>query len=168
MSIYRNTFVFSPPSCPSVSCAPSEKQINDQSATTQRTSVTDEVTANEVQQLYLPRPAMPPSSLGSKDEEEEERCENAELRSEAVWTGIVVVAAAATMGAGGCGLRSPVRLSKGTGVIDAEVTSPVLTWGFTWFLSQRGKGEDELVNIKLKILLRHNRNQCFLSSLQSV
>lgn len=78
---------------------------------------------------------MPPSSLGS---EEEERCENAELRSEAVWTGMVVA-----IGVGGCGLRSPVRLSKGTGVIDAEVTSPVLTWGFTWFLSQRGEGKDE-------------------------
>ena len=81
---------------------------------------------------------MPPSSLGSKDEEEEERCENAELRSEAVWTGLVVVAAtAAGVATGGCGLRSPVRLSKGTGVIDAEVTSFVLTWGFTWFLLQR-------------------------------
>lgn len=84
---------------------------------------------------------MPPSSLGSKDEGEEERCENAEPRSEAVWTGFVV--AAVTTGAGGCGLRNPVRLSKGTGVIDAEVTSLVLTWGFTWFLSQRGKDEDE-------------------------
>lgn len=74
---------------------------------------------------------MPLSSLGSKDEEEEERCENAEFRSEAVWTELVVVAAT---GVGGCGPRSPVRLSKGTGVIDAEVTSFVLPWGFTWFL----------------------------------
>ena len=79
-------------------------------------------------QLYLPRPAMLPSSLGS---EEEGRCENAELRSVVEWTGLVV---AATTGGGGCGLRSPVRLSNGTGVIDAEDTSLALTWGFIWFL----------------------------------
>lgn len=101
---------------------------------------------------------MPLSSLGSKDEEEEERCEKAELRSEAVWTGLVVAA-----GTGGCRLRSPVRLSKGTGVIDAEVTSPALTWGFTWFLSQQGETvQISRVNMKLKTLLRHTGNQCFL------
>lgn len=88
------------------------------------------------ERLYLPRPATPPSSLGST-EEEEERCENAEPKSEAVWAGAVVAAA----GVGGCGLRSPVRLSKGTGVIGAAVTSPVLTWGFTWFLSQTGQDQ---------------------------
>lgn len=76
-----------------------------------------------VQQVYLPRPAMVLSSPGSK-EEEEERCENAMLRSEAVETGLVVVAEATT---GGCGLLSPVRLSRGTGVIDAGLTSLVLT-----------------------------------------
>lgn len=93
---------------------------------------------------------MPLSSLGSKDEE---RCENAELRSEAVWSGLGAVAATA---ARGCGLRSPVRLSKGTGVVDAGVTSFVLTWGFTWFLLQRGgKVKMTKVNIKLKIILRH-------------
>lgn len=93
---------------------------------------------------------MPLSSLGSKDEFEEERCENAELRSEPVCTGLVVE----TTGAGGCGLRSPVRLSKGTGVIDAGVTSFVLTWGFTWFLIQtRKKVKMNKVNIEMKILL---------------
>lgn len=76
---------------------------------------------------------MPLSSLGSKVEE---RCENAAVRSEAVWTGAVVEVAE---GAGGCGLRSPVKLSSGTGVMDAEVTSLVLTWGFKWFLLRKGK-----------------------------
>lgn len=144
--IHRDPLLFPPPPCSSVGCAPSERQINNHS------SVADQVIACEhqpgtnrtikrrIEQLYLPRPAMPLSSLGSKEEEEEERCENAELKSEAVWTGVVVVVVA---GVGGCGLRSPVRLSKGTGVIDAVVTSLVLTWGFTWFLLQRGKGEDD-------------------------
>lgn len=62
---------------------------------------------------------MAPSSLGSK---EEERCENAVLRSEVAWTALVVVAATTE----DCGLLSPVRLSRGTGVKDAGVTSPVL------------------------------------------
>lgn len=144
--IHRNPLLFPPSPCSSVGCAPSERQINNHS------SVTDQVIACEhqpgtnltikrrIEQLYLPRPAMPLSSLGSKDEEE--RCENTELKSEAVWTGVVVVVVVAA-GVGGCGLRSPVRLSKGTGVIDAVVTSLVLTWGFTWFLLQRGKGEDD-------------------------
>lgn len=147
-AIYRNPFIFSPPPCPSVGCAPSETQIYDQSSAAghaigREQQARHKSDANRrLKQVYLPRPAMPLSSLGSKDEEEEERCENAELRSEAVCTGLVVVAAAA-VAAGGCGLHSPVRLSKGTGVIDAEVTSLVLTWGFTWFLLQRGKGENE-------------------------
>lgn len=82
---------------------------------------------------------MPLSSLGSKEEEEEDRCENAMLRSETVWTGLVVAAT----GTGGCGLRSPVRLSKATGVMEGAVTSFVLTWGFTWFLWRQGTGGDE-------------------------
>lgn len=89
---------------------------------------------------------MPPSSLGSKDEDEEERWENAELRSEAVWIEFVVVAAT-EVGAGGA--RSPVRLSKGTGVMVAEVTSFVLPWGFTWFLSQWEQVKMNTVNIQL-------------------
>ncbi len=150
-AVYRNPFVFSPPPRPSVGRAPSEMQVNHLSTVAQhQSSVTDQVTASEqqplqrgtnqtlrqIKQVYLPRPAMTVSSLGSKDEE---RCENVELRSEVVWTGLVVVVAAAATGPGGCGLRSPVRLSKGTGVIDAVVTSLVLTWGFTWFLLRRGK-----------------------------
>lgn len=90
-----------------------------------------QIIQQQFKQVYLPRPAVALSSLGSKEEEEEEGCENAVFRSEAVWTGLVVEAAATT---GGCGLRSPVRLSRGTGVMDAGVTSLVLTWGFTWFL----------------------------------
>lgn len=90
---------------------------------------------------------MPLSSLGSKDEEE--RCENVELRSEAVWPGLVVAAAT---GVGGCGPRSPVRLSKGTGVMDAEVTSFVLPWGFTWFLLRWEQAKMTTVNIQLQIL----------------
>ncbi len=112
-----------------------------------------------LKQVYLPRPEMPLSSLGSKDEEEEERCENAALRSEAVWL-VVVVAAA---GMGGWGLHSPVRLSKGTGVIDAEVTSLVLAWGFTWFLLQRKKETMSMLT-NMTILFTHTGNQCFLSS----
>lgn len=78
--------------------------------------------------------------MGSKDEEDE-RCEKAVFKSAAVWRGVAALEAAA--GFKGCGLRSPVRLSKGIGVIDAVVTSPVLTWGFTWFLSRRAKGRDD-------------------------
>lgn len=86
---------------------------------------------------------MPPSSLGSTDEEEG-RCENDEVRSEDVWSEAVV--------AGGCGLCSPVRLSRGTGVRDAAVTSLVLTWGFTWFLSRGGKTVTmSNTNMKLKM-----------------
>lgn len=81
--------------------------------------------------------------MGSNTEEEE-RWEKAEVKSETVCTGLVVEAT----GAGGCGLRSPVRLSKDTGVIDAVVTSPVLTWGFTWFLLQKGKDKDDLYEVE--------------------
>ena len=88
--------------------------------------------------VYRPRPAMLPSSLGSRGEEE--RCGNAELRSVAVWTGLVAGAGAAAA-AGGCGLRRPVRLSKGTGVMDAGAISPVLTGGLTWFLLQQRTGQ---------------------------
>lgn len=76
---------------------------------------------------------MPLSSLAS-NEEEGGRCENAMVKSVVVWTVLVVEMAAVALGAGSCGLRSPVRLSSGTGVTDAEVTSFGLTWGFTWFL----------------------------------
>lgn len=83
---------------------------------------------------------MPLSSLGSRLEE---RCEKAAVRSAAVCAEPGVEEAAA----GGCGLRSPVRLSSGTGVMDAEVTSLVLTCGFKWFLLQRlGKEESECQN----------------------
>lgn len=78
------------------------------------------------------------------NKEEEERWEKAEVKSETVWTGLVVEAT----GVGGCGLRIPVRLSKDTGVIDAVVTSPVLTWGFTWFLLHRGKDKDDLYDVE--------------------
>lgn len=74
---------------------------------------------------------MPLSSLGSRVED---RCENATVMSAASCTepaALVEEAAAA----GVCGLRSPVRLSSGMGVMDAEVTSFVLTCGFKWFLS---------------------------------
>lgn len=86
---------------------------------------------------------MPPSSLGSSEEEEEERCEKAELRSEAVCTGLLLAPAAG--GAGGCGLHRPVRLSRGTGVMDAEVTSLVLVWGFTWFLLEEEEEDQRKV-----------------------
>lgn len=56
------------------------------------------------------------------------------VKSVVVWTVLVVETVAVALGAGGCGFRSPVRLSSGTGVTDAEVTSFGLTWGFTWFL----------------------------------
>ena len=42
----------------------------------------------------------------------------------------------------GWGLRRPVRLSRGTGVTDAGATSPVLAWGFTWFLLPEAKKRD--------------------------
>lgn len=84
---------------------------------------------------YLPRALRLPSSTGSSNEEE--RCENAELRSEAVWTSVAEALVGGT-GVVGWGLRNPVRLSRGT-VTDATVTSPDLTWGFMWFLSKEGE-----------------------------
>lgn len=71
----------------------------------------------------LPRPAILPSSLGSKEEEEEDKCEKAALRSVGVEIGAEL---AAETGVCGCGLRSPVRLSNGTGVM-VGVTSLGLT-----------------------------------------
>lgn len=73
-----------------------------------------------------------PSSLESS---EGERCENAPAKSAAKCT---EPAAPLEAAAGVCGLRNPVRLSSGTGVMDAEVTSFGLTCGFKWFLSQHG------------------------------
>lgn len=72
---------------------------------------------------------MPLSSPGSKLED---RCEKAPVKSAASCTepAAVVEEAVAV-----CGLRSPARLSSGMGVMDAEVTSFVLTCGFKWFLS---------------------------------
>lgn len=136
---HRNPFIFSPSPCSSICCVPSEIHICDVSGTCHwlNHSVWGAAIVLRGKQVYLPRPAMPLSSLGSN----EERCENAALRSEAVWTGLVVVAAAT--GVRGWGLRSPVRLSRGTGVMDAAVTSPVLTWGFTWFLLGWGTRQDE-------------------------
>lgn len=86
---------------------------------------------------YLPRALKLPSSTGSS--KEEERCENAELRSEAVWTRVAEVLVGGT-GVVGWGLRNPVRLSRGAVVTDATVTSPGLTWGFMWFLLEEGNG----------------------------
>lgn len=82
--------------------------------------------------LYLPRPLKLPSSSGSSNEEE--RWEKAALRSGAVWTSAVGEALAGATGVAGWGLRNPVRLSRGTVVTDAAVTSADLTWGFRWFL----------------------------------
>lgn len=86
--------------------------------------------------VHLPRALRLPSSTGSSNEEE--RCENAELRSEAVWAR-AAEAFVGRMGVVGWGLRNPARLSRGTGVTDATVTSPDLTWGFMWFLLEEGE-----------------------------
>lgn len=51
-----------------------------------------------------------------------------------MWTSAVGEALAGTTGVVGWGLRNPVRLSRGTVVTDAAVTSADLTWGFMWFL----------------------------------
>lgn len=93
--------------------------------------------------LYLPRALKLLSSTGSS--KEEERCENAELRSEAVWTRVAEALVGGT-GVVGWGLRNPVRLSRGTVVTDATVTSPDLTWGFMWFLLE---GERKNANYKI-------------------
>lgn len=149
--IHRNPIVFPPSPCSSVG-RPSERQTT--SMKSQRSCHLPSVSVRHKSalqrqrgKLYLPRPAMPLSSLGSKVEE---RCENAAVRSEAVWTGAVVEVAVGAEGAGGCGLRSPVKLSSGTGVMDAEVTSLVLTWGFKWFLLQRGE-KAKMISTNLKI-----------------
>lgn len=90
--------------------------------------------------VYLPRaPKLPSSTVSSN---EEERCENAELSSEAVWTRVVEALVGGT-GVVGWGLRNPVRLSRGTVVTDAMVTSPDRTWGFIWFLLEEGEQKIE-------------------------
>lgn len=148
--IHRNPILFPPPPCSSVGRS-SERQttsMKSQRSCQCQPSVSVRHKSDEQRgKLYLPRPAMPLSSLGSKVEE---RCENAAVRSEAVWTGAVVEVAEGAEGAGGCGLRSPVKLSSGTGVMDAEVTSLVLTWGFKWFLLQK-REKVKMINTNLKI-----------------
>lgn len=94
--------------------------------------------------VYLPRALKLPSSTGSSNEEE--RCENAELNSEGVWTR-VAEALVGGMGVVGWGLRNPVRLSRGTVVTDATVSSPDLTWGFMWFLLGGGRAKSDKYNI---------------------
>lgn len=86
---------------------------------------------------YRLRPAILPSSFRSRGEEVvAERCGKAEASSVGVWAGLLpwLVVVLLDTQAGGWGLRRPVRLSRGTGVTDAAPTSPVLPWGFTWFL----------------------------------
>lgn len=126
--------VLSPPTGSSVSRAPSkniEHVPQYDVGTAGWPSADEEPLGSNRNQPYRPRPAMLPSSLGSKEEEEEDRCENAALSSAAICTELVVAPGTED---GGWGLRSPVRLSRGTGVMDTGVTSPVLTGGFTWFL----------------------------------
>lgn len=106
---------------------------------------------------YLPRALRTPSSTGSSNEQE--RCENAELRSEADWTRVAEALAGGT-GVAGWGLRNPERLSRGTVVTDATVTSPDLTWGFMWFLLE--EREQKLITTTSTTTHTHTRNQCFL------
>lgn len=119
--------------------------------------------------LYLPRPLKLPSSSGSSSEDG--RCENAELRSGAVWSSAVGEALAGATGVAGWGLRNPVRLSRGTVVTDAAVTSADLTWGLMWFLFEEEEERNIWQNkydkcakydIKNTHINTHTGNQCFL------
>lgn len=134
--------LFPPPPGSSVSCIPPEMQTVVQSLLRLRAPpVTD-------QPIYLPRPLKLPSSIGSSNEEE--KCTNGEFRSEAAWTRLVAEALVGATGVAGWGLRNPVRLSRGTVVTDAAVTSAVLTWGFMWFLL-----EEEERKMKTMKLIKH-------------
>lgn len=125
--------LFPPPSGSSVSCIPPEMQTVVQSLLSLRAP------ASHRSALYLPRPLKLPSSIGSSNEEE--KCTNGEFRSEAVWARVVAEALVGATGVAGWGLRNPVRLSRGTVVTDAAVTSADLTWGFMWFLLEEGDRE---------------------------
>lgn len=128
---HRSAVLFSPPPGSSARCGPPETQTVvgfAHRAGACFAPITE-------QPFYLPRALRLPSSAGSSNDEE--RCENAELRSEAAWTSVAEALVGGT-GVVGWGLRSPVRLSRGT-VTDATVTSPDLTWGFMWFLLKEGE-----------------------------